>query len=172
MLASGIVLLLENPGARADLLASPDVWPNALEEILRVESPVQLTARFASEDLDVEGTTVPRGRAVVALIGGANRDPRMFPEPDRFDIHRENAREHLSFSRGLHFCLGAGLARMEGLIGLRSLFERFPEMALAGAPVRRPGAMLRGYGVVPVRLGPRAAEGGGGAAVDHPGDEG
>jgi cytochrome P450 len=152
-LANGVVLLLEHPDQLAALRRDPSGWDNAVEEILRFESPVQFTARFADEDQVVDGCPVKRGNSVVAALGAANRDPAAFPDPDRFDITRANARDHLAFSRGLHFCVGAGLARAEVVIGLRTLFERFPDLALAGPPQRRPTAMLRGFSQLPVRLG-------------------
>jgi cytochrome P450 len=85
-------------------------------------------------------------------LGGANRDPAVFADPDRFDVTRANAAEHVAFSSGAHFCLGARLARLEGEIGLRALFDRFPELALDGPPHRRPTRVLRGFDAMPVRL--------------------
>lgn len=144
-LSSGVVLLLDHPEQLAELRHAPAGWDNAFEEILRIESPVQYTARFAGPGAEVGGCPVASGRAVVAMLGGANRDPSAFPGPDVFDIHRANARDHLAFSRGIHHCVGAGLARLEGTTALRALFERFPEIVLEGPPERRGGAMLRGY---------------------------
>jgi len=153
MVSSGAVLLLRHPDQLAALRADPSGWPAAVEEILRYESPVQVTARFSAARATLGGRRLPRGQAVVALLGGANRDPEVFADPDRFDVRRANARDHLAFSRGLHHCLGSGLARLEGEVGFRLLFERFPELALHGTPVRRPGAVLRGWSSVPVRTG-------------------
>ena len=90
---------------------------------------------------------------VVTFLSGANRDPEVFPDPHRFDVTRRNAREHLAFSAGRHFCLGAALARVEGEVGLRSLFERFPHLALAPGAVRRNTRVLRGWERLPVTLG-------------------
>jgi len=153
MVSSGAVLLLRHPDQLAGLRADPSGWPAAVEEILRYESPVQVTARFSAARATLGGRRLSRGQAVVALLGGANRDPEVFADPDRFDVRRANARDHLAFSRGLHHCLGSGLARLEGEVGFRLLFERFPELALHGTPVRRPGAVLRGWSSVPVRTG-------------------
>jgi cytochrome P450 len=89
---------------------------------------------------------------VTVLLGAANRDPDVFPEPARFDITRGNARDHLAFSAGIHYCVGAGLARMEGVIGLRSLAERFPALRVSGRPVRRNLQTLRGFEHLPVTL--------------------
>jgi cytochrome P450 len=98
---------------------------------------------------------VPKGQFVTMMLGGANRDPSVFADPHRFDVRRENARDHLGFSAGIHFCLGASLARLEGAVALRKLFERFPDLALDGQPVRRPLRVLRGYEHLPVRLSAR-----------------
>ncbi len=150
LLSNGVVLLLQHPDQLESLRQNPAGWDNAIEEILRYESPVQFTARFADVDQNVGGCPVKRGNSVVAVLGAANRDPDVFPDPDRFDITRANARDHLAFSRGLHFCVGAQLARTEAVIGLRTLFERFPDLTLAGS-------MLRGYSRLPVRLGAPAS---------------
>ena len=88
------------------------------------------------------------------MLAGANRDPKLFVEPDRFDVLRENAREHLSFSAGRHYCLGAALARMEGEVGLRAFFDRFPDASLAPGGVRRGTRILRGWERLPVTLSP------------------
>lgn len=103
------------------------------------------------------GRRIRRGTVVLALLGGANHDPDVFAEPARFDVTRANAGEHLSFSSGPHYCLGAALARMEGEIGLRALFERFPQLVAAGTPERRRTRTLRGYSSLPVRLGAATA---------------
>jgi cytochrome P450 len=153
LLGSGIRLLLEHPDQLQLLLAEPDRWPNAVEEILRLESPVQLTARIADVDSDVAGQTVAAGEAVVLYLAGANRDPAVFPDPHRFDVTRDNAGRHLSFSGGRHFCLGAALARAEGEVGLRTFFERHPRAALAAGGRRRVTRVLRGWATLPVRLG-------------------
>jgi cytochrome P450 len=98
---------------------------------------------------------VRAGTFVAVMIGGANRDPAVFADPGRFDVTRTNAKDHLAFSSGAHYCLGASLARLEGEIGLRRLFARFPELAAAGTPQRRGTRTLRGYDAIPVRLGSR-----------------
>ncbi|MCM6778682.1 cytochrome P450 [Nocardia sp. CDC159] len=156
MLGNGIVLLLRHPEQLALLRSDPSLWPSAVEEILRLESAVQLTLRTAHEDVEIAGHTLRAAEVIVLLLGGANRDPRLFTEPGRFDITRENAREHLAFGHGIHVCLGARLSRLEGAIGLRMLFERFPDLTLEGEPESRGYVVLRGFGRVPVRLGPVA----------------
>jgi cytochrome P450 len=152
LLGNGTVLLLGHPDGLEGLRAEPAGWRNAVEEILRFESPVQNTIRYAVRDTSVQGVDVPRGMFIAPLLGAANRDPAVFTDPGTFDVTRANARDHLAFSLGAHFCLGAALARMEGEIGLRALFDRFPDLSLAGAPMRKPTQNLRGYDSVPVRL--------------------
>jgi cytochrome P450 len=153
LLGNGALLLMGSPESRALLAQDPELWPNAVEEILRYESPVQRTARTAMRDTEIAGQPIPQGELIVTLIGGANRDPAIFPDPHRFDICRANARDHLAFSSGIHFCLGAALAKLEGEIGLRQLFARYPDLSIAGPPQRRTTRVLRGYDKMPVRLG-------------------
>lgn len=153
LLGSGIRILLEHPDQLALLLDQPDLWPGAVEEILRLESPVQMSARVARVDTEVAGRTVKRGELVILYLAGANRDPEVFEDPHRFDVTRTNAGRHLSFSGGRHFCLGAALARAEGEVGLRTFFERYPDAALAGAGSRRDTRVLRGWASLPIRLG-------------------
>ena len=153
LLGSGTVLLIEHPEQLARLRAQPELWPNAVDEVLRYESPVQLTGRFAVRDTEVAGRTVRQGGLVVTMLGGANRDPDVFADPDRFDVGRTNARDHLSFSGGRHFCLGAALARIEDEVGLRTLFERFPDLALAPGARRTTTRVLRGWEHLPVTTG-------------------
>jgi cytochrome P450 len=154
LLGNGIRMLLDNPEHLRTLSQRPQLWPNAVEEILRLESPVQLTARLALNDTEVAGTPVKQGEMVIVYVGAANRDPAVFPDPNRFDIERENAGKHLAFSGGRHFCLGAALARAEGEVGLRAFFDRFPDVRSAGAGSRRDTRVLHGWLTLPVALGP------------------
>jgi cytochrome P450 len=154
LLGNGIALLASSPEQRRLLAEREDLWPNAVDEVLRVDPPVLLTGRMARVDTEVAGVPMRRGSVMVALLAGANRDPRVFPEPEKFDIARQNARDHLSFSAGRHFCLGAALARMEGEVGLRTLFERYPELRVENGAVRRSTRILRGYERLPVTLSP------------------
>jgi cytochrome P450 len=108
-------------------------------------------------ETEVAGRPIPEGELIVTLLGGANRDPAVFEDPYRFDICRPNARDHIAFSSGIHFCLGAALAKLEGEIGLRHLFTRYPDLSIAGPPVRRTTRVLRGYDQMPVRLGSSVA---------------
>lgn len=155
LIGNGTVLLLRHPDQVAVLRGDATVWPNAVEEVLRFDSPVQNTARLARTATTVGGVDVPAQALLVMFLGGANRDPDVFDDPGRFDVRRANAREHLSFSAGVHYCLGAALARLEGEIALQRLFERFPNLELIGEPHRRPTRTLRGYDALPVSLGRR-----------------
>jgi cytochrome P450 len=154
LLGNGIRMLLDTPEHLHTLSQRPELWPNAVEEILRLESPVQLTARLALNDTEVAGTLIKQGELVVVYVAAANRDPAVFADPNRFDIERDNAGKHLAFSGGRHFCLGAALARAEGEVGLRAFFDRFPDVRSAGAGSRRDTQVLRGWSTLPVALGP------------------
>ncbi|OBH84833.1 MULTISPECIES: cytochrome P450 [unclassified Mycobacterium] len=154
LLGNGIRMLLDAPDRLDTLRHRPELWPNAVEEILRLESPVQLTARVALGDVELAGQQLRRGDLVLVYLAAANRDPAVFAEPHRFDIERPNAGRHLAFSGGRHFCLGAALARAEGEVGLRTFFDRFPEVRAAGAGSRRDTRVLRGWSSLPVALGP------------------
>lgn len=153
LLGNGIRMLLDHPEHLDTLAARPELWPNAVEEILRLDSPVQMSARIAGRDVDLAGTAVRRGELIILHLAGANRDPAVFPDPHRFDIERENAGRHLSFSGGRHFCLGAALARAEGEVGLQAFFARFPDARLAGMGTRRDTRVLRGWATLPIALG-------------------
>ncbi|WP_225724964.1 MULTISPECIES: cytochrome P450 [unclassified Nocardia] len=157
LIGNGVIQLLAHPDQLARLRAEPDLWPNAVEEILRIDPPVQTTARTALTDAEVDGVPIRAGQTIVLSLAGANRDPAVFADPARFDITRSNAKEHLTFSSGVHVCLGASLARMEGAYALRALFERFPDLRLDGQPRRRQLFTLHGYERMPVHLGRAAA---------------
>ena len=151
LISNGANRLFSHRDQLAVLADDPSLWPNAVDEVLRHDSPVQRTARMARRDTVVEGVPVAEGEIVVTVLGAANRDPAVFTDPDRFDVARPNAKEHVAFSSGIHYCLGAALARMEGEVALRSLFTRFPDLAPAGTPTRRPTIILRGFESLPVR---------------------
>jgi cytochrome P450 len=154
LLGNGVALLAGDPKQRALVAEREELWPNAVDEVLRVDPPVLLTGRVAMADLDVAGVRIPQGSVMVALLAGANRDPAVFADPDRFDVTRENARDHVSFSAGRHYCLGAALARMEGEVGLRTLFSRYPDLRVERGAVRRSTRILRGFEHLPVTLRP------------------
>jgi cytochrome P450 len=151
---NAIVALVSHPDQLARLQTHPEDWPNAVEETLRYDSVLQVAVRVATETLQIDGHTVQEGSAINLLIGGANRDPAIFERPDEFDTTRANARDHISFGTGIHVCLGAALARMELQIGLQALFERFPQITLAGEPTLDNITLMRGIKQLPVNLGP------------------
>ena len=153
LIGNGAVLMFDHPEQREVLRQDPSLWRNAVEEILRFDSPVQNTARHAVRDTTVEGVPIGRHVLVALMLAGANRDPAVFDDPHRFDVTRANAKDHLAFSAGPHYCLGAALARLEGEIGLRMLFDRFPDLAADGPARRRPTRLLHGWASIPARLG-------------------
>jgi cytochrome P450 len=155
LIGNGIVLLLQHPDQLARLRDDPDLWPAAVEEILRLDSPVQMTARTAGCDVEIAGHHIAAGDMVGLLLGGANRDPHVFADPSSFDITRPNAREHLAFASGVHACLGAALARIEGATALRALFETFPGLRLNAPPQRRGLVNLHGFSRLQAQLGSR-----------------
>ncbi|MEO8397105.1 MAG: cytochrome P450, partial [Chloroflexota bacterium] len=131
---------------------------SAVEELLRYTNPVETAdERYAREDVTIAGVTIPKGSLVYGVIASANRDPAQFENPDVLDITREN-NKHIAFSQGIHYCLGAPLARMEGQIAFNTLLRRLPDLRLA-APVAslrwRPSLMLRGLEALPVAFTPQ-----------------
>ena len=154
LIGNGVLALLAHPDQRQILARSPHLAGNLVEEVLRHDSSVQLTARMIRQDTELGGRPVRKGSAVICMLGGANRDPSVFPDPDRFDITRPNARDHLAFAGGVHYCLGASLARLEGEVALRMLFERYPDLRLDGRVTPGRGLILRGPRRLPLRLVP------------------
>ncbi|MBA4862848.1 cytochrome P450 [Streptomyces sp. PSKA54] len=156
LIANGVHALLTHPDQLADLRADMSLLDGAVEEMLRYEGPVEnATFRFAAEPLDIGGTFIAQGEAVLVGIAAADRDGDRFPEPDRFDIRRA-PQGHLAFGHGIHFCLGAPLARIEARVALRSLLDRCPDLGLDtdrdGPPGPwMPGMLIRGMRRVPVR---------------------
>jgi hypothetical protein len=151
LIGNGTVALLGDPDSWNRLRRDPALVPAAVEEMLRYDSPVQLTARTATEDVEVGGTMIAAGRPVIVSIGGANRDPAVFERPEEFLIDRPDPGRHLSFSLGMHHCLGSVLARLEGRIAIEELTRRYPALELAAPPTRRSQLVLRGFESVPVR---------------------
>ncbi|MEW9532366.1 cytochrome P450 [Microbispora sp. NPDC049125] len=152
LIGNGMLALLRAPGQLEMLRSDESLLPGAVEELLRYDCSVQLTMRTAFEDLDVAGTTIPAGESMVVLLGAANRDPERFPDPDRLDITRPKVKP-LSFGGGIHFCLGAGLARLEGRIAFRELLRAFPRIELAtDRPQWRANLTMHGLERLPVRL--------------------
>jgi cytochrome P450 len=150
LIGNGILTLMRHPGQAARLRHDPALYPAAVEELLRFESPSQHTARIATQDTELGGCRIRRGQAVIAVMGSANRDPAHFPHPDRLDLGREGNR-HLAFGWSAHFCFGAVLARLEGRIGLSALVRRFPVLAEPAEPVVwRTNLGLRGLERLPL----------------------
>jgi len=157
LLGNGVLALLRNPGELALLQQDPSLVRGAVEELLRYDSPLQFAARLAREDVEIDGRTLRAGQRAVLLLGSANHDPAEFADPDRLDVRRQDHR-HVAFGFGMHFCVGAGLARAEAQIALDTLVRRLPGIALgADPPVRRPSIALRGLSSLPVEFEPRRA---------------
>lgn len=152
LIGNAVTQLDRHPEQRDRLIADPDGWANAVDEVLRYDSPVQLTLRIANADVQVGDRLLAKGDGILLVLGGANRDPAVFDEPQSFDVTRVNAAEHTAFSAGAHFCMGASLARLETAVGLRCLYERYPDLRLASGAVRRPTRILRGWEHLPVRV--------------------
>ena len=149
LISNAVLALLAHPAQWQALCADPDgLAPQAVEEVLRWDPPVQRTGRFALESLELAGQPVHKGQRVTTLIGAANRDPEAYDHPDTFDIMRRDGAANLAFSSGIHYCLGHALARSEAAISLRLLAERMPDLAPAGTVTRRKATIIRG----PVRL--------------------
>jgi cytochrome P450 len=152
LIGNGTLALLRNPEQLALLRDRPELIPNAIEELLRYDPPVQLTGRSALTDVQLGGMEIPKGTEVLTLIAAANRDPAVFADPARLDVTRSNAGKHLSFGAGIHFCLGAALARLEARVAFTALLTRFSSIALDGEPVWRPGVTFRGLETLPLAL--------------------
>jgi cytochrome P450 len=145
-------VLAEHPDQRDELVADRSLIPNAVEELLRFEPPAPHVARYQTRDVEHYGQTVPAGSVMLFLIGSAYRDDRRFPDGDRFDVHREVG-QHLTFGYGVHFCLGAALARLEGRIALDELLRRFPEWDVDLEHARlSPTSTVRGWETLPIVL--------------------
>lgn len=154
LIGNAVNVLLDHPDQWAAVCADPaGLAPRAVEETLRFDPPVQRTARVALQPLELDGQQVRRGQWVVTLLGGANRDPAAFPDPDRFDLQRPPGADHLAFSSGIHYCVGQPLATLEATVALQSLAERMPGLRRAGAARRRNSTTIRGPIRLPVRAG-------------------
>lgn len=154
LISNGVRALLDHPDQLAALRADPGLLDGAVEEMLRYDGPVETaTFRFARERVEIGSRTIETGDPVLISLAGSDRDPARYPEPDRFDIRRDT-RGHLAFGHGIHFCMGAPLARMEGRIAIRTLLERCPGLAADpdAAPFDwLPGTLIRGVRRLPVR---------------------
>ncbi len=145
-------ILSDHPDQRSQLVEEPALIPQAIEEVLRYQPPGMQNARFAVADVEFSGGVVPAGSAVSTIMASANRDERRFPDPDRFDIHRRPTGA-MTFAFGIHFCLGAALARLQGRVALEEVLRRFPEWTVDdAAAVLLPTSTTRGYGALPVAV--------------------
>ena len=155
LIGNGVLALLRNPDQLAKLRADRSLLPGAVEEFLRFEGPVnQATFRFTSEPLTLGEVTIPAGELVLVSLSAANRDPERFPNPDQLDITRP-AGGHLAFGHGIHYCLGAPLARLEGEVAIGALLDRFDEIELAAEPTElrwRYSTLIRGLHELPIRV--------------------
>jgi cytochrome P450 len=143
-------VLADHPDQRRELVEDPSLVPTAIEEILRFEPPAPHVGRYVARDVELYGRTVPEGSVMLFLVGAANRDDRRYPDGDRFDIHRP-IRQHLTFGYGIHFCLGAALARVEGRVALEEVLKRFPEWEVdRDAATLSPTSTVRGWETLPV----------------------
>ncbi|HMS90555.1 MAG TPA: cytochrome P450 [Acidimicrobiales bacterium] len=153
LIGNGTNALLDHRDQLERLVADPTLDANAVEELLRFDSPVQFSRRIALEPFEVDGHRVEPGQMVMTGLGAANRDPAKFgPDAEQLDLSRADAREHVSFGSGVHHCLGAALARLEGQEGIGRLVRRFPQMERAADPVHNQRLVLRGYDHLPVML--------------------
>ncbi|HEY4605388.1 MAG TPA: cytochrome P450 [Blastococcus sp.] len=150
---NGLLALLEHPDQLQRLREDPGLLPTAIEELMRFDSPLQLFERTATEDVEIGGVTVSAGRKIAALLGAANRDPAVFPDPDTLDVGRTD-NPHISFGAGVHFCIGAPLARVELQASFGALLERTSRLEPAYPARRRPEFVIRGLADLPVVLHP------------------
>jgi cytochrome P450 len=152
LIGNGVLALLRHPAELRRLRATPGLITTAVEELLRYDGPVQRTARVASDDATIGGHTIHKGEMVMPFIGAADRDPAQFPEPDRLDLSRADNR-HIAFGWGIHFCLGAPLARVEGQIAIETLVRRLPRLGLVTEAIEyRQSLTLRGLKELPVKF--------------------
>jgi cytochrome P450 len=149
---NGWLALFRHPDELRELHGDPSVLPSAIEELMRYDTPLQMFERWVLEDIEVEGVRIPRGAEVALLFGSANHDPARFAEPDRLDLRRSD-NPHLSFGAGVHFCLGAPLARLELQESYAAVLERVPRLTLAEEPEWSPGYIIRGVETLPVTTG-------------------
>jgi cytochrome P450 len=157
-IAEGLWLLIQHPEQLVRVQAEPALIPNLVEEVLRLATPTANMWRLCTQDSEIEGTKIPAGSMCMVRFAAANRDPAQFPDPDRFEIGRTNAAEHLAFGMGIHHCLGAALARKEMNVAFRTLLSRLDGFALdasAPAPRHKPSILLWGFDSLPVRFGVR-----------------
>jgi cytochrome P450 len=155
LIGNGLLALLRHPDQLARLRTQAGIERTAVDELLRYDSPVQYTGRVAAEDVEIGGERIRKGERVRMVLASGNRDPEAFEDPDRLDLTRD-AYHHLSFGMGVHYCLGAELARVEGEIALPAIVRRFPRVRLAAVTETlrwRPASVMRGLEALPLALG-------------------
>ena len=153
LIGNCLLKVLGDPEVRAALIEDPELIPNAVEEVLRWDPPVQYLVRVTTEPVTLAGLDIPVDAPVFLVVAGANRDPKVFGDDAlRFDITRSNSRKHLTFGDGIHLCVGAGLARIEAAATLRVLLRKYPDLRLADEATRRPTRVVRGVASLPVRM--------------------
>jgi len=152
LLGNAIDAFVEQPEQWELLRSRPDLIPNAVDELLRYEAPFRVFYRRTRAETEIGGVTVPAHAAVGVVLGSTGRDPRQFPDPDRVDVTRDNARTHLAFGTSVHLCLGQPLARLEVVSMLTELSSRVRRFERAGDPVRSPSGTMRKFLSLPVRL--------------------
>jgi len=151
LIGNGMYALLRHPDQLAQLRSDPSLVGSAVEELLRYDSPVQMTGRIALEPVEIGGHEIKTGQWILPLLGAANHDPAQFDDPESLNLKR-TPNPHVAFGRGIHFCLGSPLARLEGQIAIGMLVRRFPNLGLAGVPVRRQQITLRGLQSLPISV--------------------
>jgi cytochrome P450 len=157
LIGNGTLALLRNPDQLRRWAADPSLDANAIDELLRFDGPVQQTVRVPTVDVTYEGLdgdiVVPKGSLVMTVLGAASHDPSVFERPDELRLDRPNANRHLGFASGVHYCLGASLAKLEASTAITSLIRRFPDVQLAGEPGWRDRLTIRGVDHLPLSLG-------------------
>lgn len=155
LIGNGMLALLRHPNQLQALRENPGLIPGAVDELLRYDAPVQMDLRSAKEDCALNGAALRQGQDVILLLGSANRDPEVFADPDRLDFSRPK-QDHIAFGRGIHYCLGAALAHLEGRVAFEMLLEHFAELRLlTSRPAFRNSVVLRGLQTLPLRARPR-----------------
>ena len=153
LIGNGTLAITSDEEQRQLVRGDPSLWPSVVEEILRFDGPIQGTFRITTRDVEMHGNTIPVGSKVLVLWGSADRDPARYPDPDRFDVTRDTS-GHVAFGSGIHLCLGAPLARLEGRIAIETVVGRIQNLKVEGKPTRRPNPFFRGFEHLPITFEP------------------